>query len=214
MMFVVPTGASYLYDIIIAIRRRRPQENPGLKLVDLSIEMPVETATTATDRNAPEPLLPIGGYRGPGARMAGNQRFVPTLYNTTDRVGYPWFGIKLIPRSGDPDATITLSNDGKTSDGSVRLAEVPIAKIVRPWLLPIAQVDPKTGKGTGGTKLEKRGLVKLTLKERYQVGDAENVRYVTMITSGDSTPGDRDTPVPLQCVKMEGGDVDLNGVKV
>lgn len=143
--------------------------------------------------------------------MASNQRFVPTLYNTADTAGYPIFGIKLIPRSGDPDATITLANDGRTTEASIRLAEVPIAKTVRPWSVAIAQVDPNTGKGTGNTKFEKRGLVKLTLKETYSVGNGRNV---TIITNGNSAPGDRNTPVPLQCVKKEGGDVDLNGVTV
>ncbi|CZR65010.1 uncharacterized protein PAC_14910 [Phialocephala subalpina] len=204
----LPTGTPYLYDIIIAIRRKHPQENPGHRLVDLSVEMPVTTSTTSTDKKAPEPLLPLLGYKGPGARMVRNPRFVPITYNTDDGAT---FGIKLIPRSGDAAATIALDDKGASSDASVRLAQCPVASTVRPFNVAVAAMDPKTGKGTGSTVGRRRGLVNLVLRETYIVpGGSGGFKQVLMITDG-ARP--RQQEVPLQAVKKDEpdpGDTDWN----
>ncbi|KAG4435923.1 hypothetical protein IFR05_008580 [Cadophora sp. M221] len=207
----LPTDTKYLYDIIFAIRRRRPQENPGHKLVDLRIEMPI----SPDDKDLPdnknitrEPLIPMGGYTGPGARMVRNQRFVPTLYNSTDASGKPVLGIKLIPRSGRPDATIELRNDKKTSEASIRLAEVPIARIANPQLKNIAQIDDK-GNGLNKVILQPRGVVKIVLRETYLMADGSKVTWVTDGEPKKARPGEKSAPVPLLALKKAGGDKDF-----
>jgi hypothetical protein len=114
--------------------------------------------------------------------MIRNQRFIPILYNTQDKDGKPWLGIKLIPRSGSEDATIELGNEGKTRDLSVRLAECPIARVVGDGkLVGVAQVD-KDGKGLNTVRMERRGVVKCVLRETYVMPDG---RKVTMVTDGE-----------------------------
>ncbi|KAH7356949.1 hypothetical protein BKA65DRAFT_218378 [Rhexocercosporidium sp. MPI-PUGE-AT-0058] len=207
----LPTDTKYLYDVIFAIRRRRPQENPGYRLVELRVEMPI----SPDDKDLPdnknftrEPLIPMGGYTGPGARMIRNQRFVPTLYNSTDAAGKPVLGIKLIPRSGRPDATIELRNDKKTSEASVRLAEVPIARIANPQLKNIAQIDDK-GNGLNKVLLQPRGIVKMVLRETYLIADGSKVTWVTDGEPRKARPGEKSAPVPLLALKKAGGDKDF-----
>lgn len=118
----------------------------------------------AVNNKVREPLLPMGGYKGPGVRMVRNQRFVPTLYYSKDSGGGPVLGIKLIPRSGEKDATLVLKNDGATADASVRLAEVPIAPIRLSQNVNVAQIDAN-GKGLNKVAIEGRGIVKLVLRE-------------------------------------------------
>ena len=85
----VPTETQNLYDIILAIRRKRPNATPGYRLKDLSVELLASDGHDAPDArgNIREPLLPKAGYTGPGVRMTRNLRFVPTLYNDFDTGG-------------------------------------------------------------------------------------------------------------------------------
>lgn len=208
----LPTDTKYLYDIIIAIRRKSPNLSPGYKLSELRIEMPI----SPDDKDLPnshgivrEPLFKMGGYKGPGARMVGNQRFVPTLYNSTDAGGGPVLGIKLIPRSGRQDATIQLLNDSRTSEASVRLAEVDLAPIRQSLNVAVAQIDA-SGKGLNQVKNEGRGIVKLVLRETYIMGDGTSS---TVVTDGEVQPAQRgrQPELALVCVKKVGGDKDLFG---
>ncbi len=166
--------------------------------------MPISDGTDAPDAHGQvrEPLLPVGGYHGPGARMVSNQRFVPTLYNTVDSTSKPILGIKLIPRSGDPAATITLSDDQATNEASIRLAQVPIATIKK-YLNPAIVQATATGGPTvpPSVKGEKMGVVKLRLLEKYTMPDG---RIVTMETNGDSAPGAPQSPIPLLVLKKDG----------
>ncbi|KAK0100918.1 hypothetical protein ONS95_007360 [Cadophora gregata] len=212
----LPTDTKYLYDVIFAIRRRRPQENPGYRLLELRIEMPI----SPDDKDLPdnknitrEPLIPMGGYTGPGARMVRNQRFVPTLYNSTDAAGKPILGVKLIPRSGRPDATIELRNDQKTTDASIRLAELPIARIAKPQLKNIAQIDDK-GNGLNKVILQPRGVVKLVLRETYVMADGSKVTWVTDGEPRKARPGEKGAPVPLLVLKKAEGDTDFYNQEV
>ncbi|KAF8851876.1 hypothetical protein BDZ45DRAFT_678781 [Acephala macrosclerotiorum] len=211
----LPTDTQYLYDIIIAIRRKNPNLSPGYKLSELRIEMPI----SPDDKDLPnshgivrEPLFKMGGYKGPGARMVRNQRFVPTLYNSTDAGGGPVLGIKLIPRSGRQDATIQLMNDSRASEASVRLAEVEIAPIRQSLNVAIAQIDG-AGKGLNQVKNEGRGIVKLVLRETYAMNDGT---MSTVVTDGEVKPVQRgrQPELALVCVKKGGGDKDLFGNNV
>ena len=112
-------------------------------------------------------------------------------------------GIKLIPRSGDPGATITLKNNGKTTDASVRLAECPIAAIVdKSKGVQVAQVDAR-GNGALPTR-QARGICKIVMKEVYLMSDGSKK---TMVTDGDVGW----FGIPLWVLKRAGGDVDLKG---
>ena len=150
----------------------------------------------------------MGGYKGPGARMVRNQRFVPTMYNTTDAAGKPVLGIKLIPRSGRQDATIVLASDNRTNEAGIRLAEVPIAKIKNPRLLNIAQIDEQ-GKGLNKVIMQSRGVVKLVLRETYVMKDGSKVTLVTDGEPRKARVGEIDVPVPLVAIKKSGGDKDF-----
>lgn len=138
--------------------------------------------------------------------MTSNHRFVPTLYTAIDRSKKTVLGIKLIPRSGEHSATIALTNDGRSSDASVRLAECPVAPIVdKSKSVPVAQVGTD-GKGTGTSARQPRGICKIVLKEVYLL---DNGTTATITTDGNTVlagPG-----VPLWVLKRAGGDVDLNG---
>ena len=166
--------------------------------------MPVSDAKDAANPgNIREPLIPAGGYTGSGVRMTSNHRFVPTLYTNTDSNGKPILGIKLIPRSGDPSATITLQNDGRTTEASVRLSECPIAPILdKSKGVQVAQVDAK-GNGTGVSAREARGICKLLLKEVYLTDGG----LKTITTDGVTGR----LGVPLWALKRVGGDLDLDG---
>lgn len=194
----LPTDTDYLYDVIIAIRRINHNTSPNYLLSDLSVEIPISDGVDAADprtRQVREPLLPVGGYHGPGVRMVNNPRFVPTLYNTQDAAGKPILGIRLIPRSGRADATIPLTDKAGTNDLSVRLAEVEVAKIKQGINVAVVQAT-KDGKATNPPSVvkEKRGVVKLRLVERYVMSDG---KVVTMITDGDTKP------IPLVCLKKD-----------
>ncbi|KAH0562327.1 hypothetical protein GP486_002981 [Trichoglossum hirsutum] len=209
-MDFLPTDTKFLYDIIIAIRRKRPNSNPKLRLAELSVELPISDGIDAPDSrgNIREPFIDKGGYNGPGVRMAGNLRFVPTLYTADDptHTGKTVLGIKLIPRSGEQDATIVLANDGRTTEASVRLAECPIAKIVdKTKGVQVAQANAD-GRGTG-TSREARGVCKILLKEVYVMSDGSRR---TIKTDGEVRTGG-DAGIPLWTLKREGGDLDLFG---
>lgn len=135
--------------------------------------------------------------------MTSNHRFVPTLYTAADTNDKTVLGIKLIPRSGDPGATITLKSDGRTADASVRLAECSIAPIVdKSKGVQVAQVDAR-GNATVPTR-QPRGVCKLLLKEVYLMGDGSKR---TIVTDGDVGL----FGIPLWALKRAGGDVDLKG---
>jgi hypothetical protein len=205
----VPTETQNLYDIILAIRRKRPNATPGYRLKDLSVELPASDGRDAPDArgNIREPLLPKAGYTGPGVRMTRNLRFVPTLYNDFDTGGKPVLGVKLIPRSAQPDATIVLTNDGRTTEASVLLAQCPIAKLVDQFKgVLVAQVNEQ-GQGTGRSAREPRGICKVVLKETYVLSDGTER---TMTTDGEVRPGP-DAGIPLWVLKAARGDVDIVG---
>ena len=202
----MPTGANTLYDVIVVVRRIKPATSPGYKLVELDVELPISDGTDAPDShgNIREPLIPAGGYTGGGVRMTTNHRFVPTLYTAADSNKKTVLGVKLIPRSGDPSATITLTNDGRTTDASVRLAECPIAPIVDSSKgVQVATVDAN-GIGTGKSARQPRGICKIVLKEVYLMDDGSEK---TITTDGSVIAAG----VPLWVLKRAGGDVDLNG---
>jgi hypothetical protein len=127
--------------------------------------------------------------------MVSNPRFVPTLYNSQDPAGKPVLGIKLIPRSGRPDATVPLMDKASTNELSVRLAEVEIAKIKQAVNVAIVQAG-KDGKATVPPSVvrEKRGVVKLRLIERYVMAGG---KIATQVTDGTTTP------IPLVCLKKD-----------
>ncbi|KAH8654009.1 hypothetical protein BGZ60DRAFT_435848 [Tricladium varicosporioides] len=215
-MDYLPTDTEYLYDIIIAIRRKNPNLSPGYKLSELRIEMPI----SPDDKDGPdshgivrEPLFKMGGYKGPGVRMVRNQRFVPTLYNSVDPAGKPILGVKLIPRSGRQDATIQLLNDGRTNELSVRLAEVELAPVMQRINVAVAQIGAD-GKGLNKVVNEGRGIVKLWLRESYVVDDKGTTS--TVVTDGEvrSVQRGRQPTLALVCVKKGGGDKDLLGNNV
>jgi hypothetical protein len=196
----VPTETNYLYDLIIAIRRKNPQANPGYQLLELHVEFPVADGTE-TPSSGREPLLPKGGYTGPGVHMVSNPRFVPLLY-LAQISGKPILGVKLIPRSSNPSATITIANDGRTSEASVCLAQCPIAQIVNTaGQVSVAQVDSQ-GNGTGKGGMEHRAIVNITLTEVYRLSDGSTQNVIT----NAFTPG-----IPPRVLKKAGGDKDLNG---
>lgn len=172
------------------------------------MELPISDGTDAKDKagNIREPLIEAGGYSGGGVRMTSNHRFVPTLYTSTDRFDKTVLGIRLIPRSGDPTATLALLGDDRTSDASVRLSECPIAAIVDSSKgVQVAQVD-STGKGTSTSAREPRGICKILLREVYLL-DTGNKTTVTT----DGSIALTGSGVPLWVLKRAGGDVDLNG---
>ena len=141
--------------------------------------------------------------------MTQNLRFVPTLY-TADDPSFPdksVLGVKLIPRSGQQDATITLTNDGRTTEASVRLSECPVVQIVdKSKGVLVAQTDAQ-GNGTGKSAREPRGICKILLKEVYVMSDGSRR---TMKTDGEIRTGN-DAGLPLWVLKRAGGDVDWNG---
>lgn len=205
----MPTKTQNLYDLIIAIRRLTPMSNPSYRLKELSIELPVSDGhDSGSPGNIREPLLPKGGYSGPGVRMTDNLRFVPTLYNNAHTTSKQILGIRLIPRSGQSDATIKLLNDGRTTEASVRLAQCPVMPIVdTSTRVTIAQVD-NNGKATGRTPRVERGICNIVLKETY-VDDQGQEQ--TVITGVDGPPqGGRQ----LWVLKADQGDVDVDGKEV
>lgn len=135
--------------------------------------------------------------------MTSNHRFVPTLYTAADSDGKTVLGIKLIPRSGTPSATIALVNDGKTVDASVRLTECPIAPIVdKSKGVQVAQLDAQ-GHKTVAIR-QARGICKIVLKEVYLLGDGKKKVITTDGVTGWAG-------IPLWTLKRAGGDTYLNG---
>ncbi|KAJ9607109.1 hypothetical protein H2200_008181 [Cladophialophora chaetospira] len=169
-MDYLPTKSAILYDLILAVRRKFPNSNTVQRLSQLDIELPISDGTDSADihKQIREPLLPQGGYKGPGVRMASNIRFVPTQTSGTDKEGKPVLVITLIPRSGRKDATILVQNDGRTDEASVRLAQCPIAPIKNPNMR--VTVAKKAG---GGTEPGKLGVCKLVLRETYTLPNGE-----------------------------------------
>ncbi len=126
---------NYLYDLVLAIRRRAPHTAGDFELQQLFIEIPVEDVSdtrSPSDNMWREPLLVGGDYAGKGVQMTGNDRFVPTLSSgagSTDD-GKASLRITLIPRTGEAQGTMLLKDDRSSAEASVRLAEVRLAPIV------------------------------------------------------------------------------------
>ncbi|KAN0099971.1 hypothetical protein V8E51_013746 [Hyaloscypha variabilis] len=119
-------------------------------------------------------------------------------------------GIKLIPRSAQPDAAILVTNNQQTDDASVRLTECAIAKVVNKSQVQVAGIDA-SGNETSSSQPQVRGVCKITLTEVYVMGDGTRQKAVT---DGELRTGPGQHGVPLLAFKRDGGDMDLNGVAV
>jgi hypothetical protein len=165
--------------------------------------MPISDGTDAPgpDGIIREPLIEPH-FKPQSVSMKTNPRFVPTAYIDNDSdpnfPAHTVLGVKLIPRSGLPKAAILVKNDGSTSDASVRIASVPIAKIVNK--VQAVQVANLQG---GSYGMQPRDVGKIVLKETYDMG---NPTQATVVTNGEINPTLHN--VPLWALKKAGGDVD------
>lgn len=165
---LLPITPKYLYDLVLAIRRRPGTARPGLLLRTLFIELPIEDATDPRPPTANfwrEPLLVGGNYAGTGLAMAGgNQRFVPTLEsaaNSTDD-GQACVRVTLVPRSGSAQGTMPLDDFALSAQASVRVAEVKMPGIVDDTTSAgIATITPTGGTGVANVQCG-RCFVKVT----------------------------------------------------
>lgn len=161
--YIPTTTADRTYlDLMIVIVRINPNVNTGFNLSRLDVELPV--FDTKTDNKTIEPLLPSEPYVG-HARMARNLHFVPTLYNNELVSGAkPILGIRLLPRSGKPQATIAVANTLRSQEATVRLSMCRIAPTVKQQLVLVA-MSPKDRRN------QWRGKCSALLRETYTTGD-------------------------------------------
>jgi hypothetical protein len=146
----------YYFDLIFSVQR--PPEQSDLNLLKITVDIPMKTKDSPTDKEY-EPLL-TDEYDGAGVRMLANQRFIPFLYTSTiqgwvprktDRK-VPVKHIELIPRSTNLDYAIPMRGtdppgtgstvDLKTTDISFRLIEAGIVPTVTPTLVQIVGGTP------------------------------------------------------------------------
>lgn len=156
----VPTQDEYLFDLNFVIHKIDSVSNSTYRLKEILVEIPHEgiyASSDATERD--NEALIEEDYDGPGARMLGNQHFVPFL-NRNSKV----LSVRLVPRSADDDPVIPI-NDIRTREVSFRLAEPRIAKI---------KIPPTPVAIRGAKKKLDRGFVTVQMYERYETpsGDA------------------------------------------
>ena len=116
----VPTQNTYLFDLIISVRKIPQRKDFNYALSEILISIP----HTGGPKNV-EPLLDQD-YADPRARMLSNQRFTPLLNRNSTHLQ-----VRLIPRSSKA-APSKIINDRGTTEMSFRLAEAQIAKVADP----------------------------------------------------------------------------------
>jgi hypothetical protein len=188
---VLPIAPKYLYDLVLAVRRRPGTAEPQLGLAKIFVELPVVDATDTRPPSASfwrEPLLEGGNYAGTKLAMAGNQRFVPTLENSLHSTddGQACVRVTLVPRSGKKDGTMQMSDWASSRQASVRLAEMRIAGIVDDsTTAKIATAAPAGGPATISNRTVGRCFVKMT--EVYADG-SERYSWAVALKSNDADP--------------------------
>jgi hypothetical protein len=185
---ILPISPTYLYDLILAIRRRPGPSHAGLLLQKLYIELPIQdntdTRSSATNFSR-EPLLQGGSYAGTKISMAGgNQRFVPTLesaaHSTDD--GQACIRVTLVPRSGKSNGMLALDEPELSAQISVRLGEVRIAGVVDGTTTArIATYD----RGSVGFKGMRCGRCFVKMTEVYG-GGGQRYSWATVLKSEDN----------------------------
>jgi hypothetical protein len=177
----LPITPIYLYDLVLAVRRRLRHTPGTFELQELFIEIPVEDPSDThnpADNMWREPLLVSGDYSGKGVQMTGNDRFVPTLSNTdhSSDDGKACLRITLIPRTGEAQGTVLLKDDSASAEASVRLAEVRLAQIVdfRTKVMIVRQKGHPPINTPAG-----RCFVKMT--EVYASGQPPQVSWATVL---------------------------------
>jgi hypothetical protein len=181
----LPMTPIYLYDMVLAVRRR-PRHTPGnYELQELHIEIPVEDPSDThnpSDNMWREPLLVGGDYSGKGVQMTGNDRFVPTLSSAdhSSDDGKACLRVTLIPRTGEAQGTVLLKDDSASAEASVRLAEVRLAQIVdtRTRVLLVKQKGKPAVSTPAG-----RCFVKMT--EVYASGQPDQLSWAVVLKTKD-----------------------------
>ncbi|KAF1950574.1 hypothetical protein CC80DRAFT_577196 [Byssothecium circinans] len=192
----IPTKTQSVFDLIFAIRRRS-NDKTDLKLQSLTIEVPVSITGTNPDQDDfREPLLVAGDYSGAGIRMCSNARFVPTVENgPASSIGSPsWDSlavliIRIAPVSSRADGTTMLLADGKTSEVSVRLAQLPLVQTIDTSSTALV-AQGKDASGTPQNAQMPRGRCLIRMSEQY--GDDRTDEWswcvALKVDTGDKDP--------------------------